>query len=611
MSGYLVLPLVACVASAILATTIIARDSTSGASRLSSTLLYSGAFWAFCEVLWATADDPVVALRLVKLSALGWVALGPMALHVVIEVIGEPAHEIRRLLPKLYLASFAFLVLDWATPLVHPNVVETPWGYSYSLGPAYPLYWLFTVTAMVWGLVLGARAYRRLPSEAERKQACWVGAGILAPLSIASVTDGLLPFLGIHTMRLGTPTFIVLGATIAWSLHRYGYTLLVPAAYAAEIVHTMHEGLVMLRLDGRVRTANEAMARLAGCSRRALAGVSFHDLIGCDPLKALDSEGGGLACELHPLVGSPFPVSISTSLLRNRQGEPAGAAVVVRDERELVNLRERLLLSGRMAAVGQLAAGIAHEINNPVAYVRANLVMLRQHWDAFRDLAIGLAAAAPGDAALGGAGLEPAGAEPPTPRAKLAAEVEALHGEGLELIDESLEGVSRTTAIVRGIREFSHAGSAVREPADLNEIVAAAHRMAAPRLSAGVAVQVDYGELPAFLGSAREIQQVVLNLLINAADAVGPSGIIRVSTRKEGEFLRLAVSDDGSGIDRSDLERIFDPFYTTKSVGEGTGLGLSISYEIVKRHGGEISVDSTPGIGTIFRVRLPIAGASA
>lgn len=602
MSFYMLLPLVACVVSAMLATAILARDSTSGASRLSATVLYGGAFWAFCEVLWVNASDPTVALWLVKLSALGWVMLGPLALHLVIEVTGEPAHEIRRILPRLYLASAAFLLLDWTTDLVHEGVVETPWGFSYTLGPAYPAFWLFTVVTMVWGLALGARAYRRLPSRAERQQACWVGSGILAPLLIASVSDGVLPFLGVHTIRLGTPTFIVLGATIAWSLHRYGYALLVPAAYAAEIVHTMHEGLVMLRLDGRIRTSNEAMARLAGCSRRALSGASFQDLFSCDLHKALETEGG-LECEIRPLAGESFPVSISTSILRNRQGEAAGAAVVVRDERELVNLRKRLLLSGRMAAVGQLAAGIAHEINNPVAYVRANLVMLRQHWDAFRELASdALSLAGPSG---------PPGETKSDGRAKLAAGVDALYTEGQELIDESLEGVARTAAIVRGIREFSHAGSAVREPLDLNEIVGAAHRMAAPRLSAGIDVQLDYGDLPPFLGSAREVQQVVLNLLINAADALGESGLIRISTRKEGDFVRLAVSDDGSGIEQADIERIFDPFYTTKSVGEGTGLGLSISYEIVKRHGGEIAVDSTPGIGTIFRVRLPIERAAA
>ncbi len=410
--------------------------------------------------------------------------------------------------------------------------------------------------------------------------------GIVVPLVVASLTDGILPFLGVQVIHLGTPSFVVLGATLAWSLHRYGYVLLLPAAYSAEIVETMREGLVMLRLDGRIRTANSAMARLAGCSRRALAGVRIQDLIEPDPLgEARHTE---TECQIKPLSGPAFSVLVSTSVLLDREGEPSGSAAVIRDQREVVGLRERLMLSGRMAAVGQLAAGVAHEINNPVAYVRANLVMLRQHWERLRDRSV------------------PPAAEAPAAREKREAELGAIFDEGLELIDESLEGVVRTASIVRGIREFSHAGHALRKRVDLNDLVDSAHRMAASRLKHAANLTLDYGDLPPLVCSAREIQQVILNLLINAADAVGESGSIRVSTRREGECLRLVVCDDGSGIEKGALERIFDPFFTTKDVGEGTGLGLSISYEIVHRHGGEITVDSKPGRGTTFQVLLPI-----
>jgi signal transduction histidine kinase len=496
-------------------------------------------------------------------------------------------------LPRLYLISFGFLVVAWTTPWIHTGVVAARWGWAYELGPAYPFFLAFTVATTLWGLVIGARAYRRLPSRAERRQAAWIGAGILVPLTAGSITDGVLPYLGIHVVHLGTPSFVILGATVAWSLRRYGYTLLVPAAYSGEIVETMRDGLVMLRLDGRIRTANSAMARLAGCSRQALAGMWIQDLL--EPAPATGADAPPLFdCELRPMKGSPLPVSISTALLRNGQGEPCGTAALVRDQREVVSLRERLLLSGRMAAVGQLAAGVAHEINNPVAYVRANLVALRQHWTHLRDL------------------IDTDDEAPNADRhKKLQEEIEEILGEGLELIDESLEGVARTAAIVLGIREFSHAGSAVREPVQLNDVIEAAHRMAAPHLKHVAEIEVDYGVLPPVLCSSQEIQQVALNLLINAADAISELGRIRVSTRREGDWVRFLVSDDGDGIDPDSLDRIFDPFYTTKGVGEGTGLGLSISYEIINRHGGEIVVDSALGKGTTFAVRLPIRGSEA
>ncbi len=240
-----------------------------------------------------------------------------------------------------------------------------------------------------------------------------------------------------------------------------------------------------------------------------------------------------------------------------------------------------------MAAVGELAAGVAHEINNPVAYVRSNLMLLRNHWDTLRT------------------SLAPQIAED-----KDRENLEILLAEGEDLIDESLEGTNKTAAIVRSIREFSHAGGGARERIDLNVIVEAAHRMATPRLGRGAELQTDYGRVPAIDCSTGEIQQVILNLVMNALDAVGETGVIRVETRCEDEWVVLSVRDDGMGIDPDCLQRIFDPFFTTKAVGKGTGLGLSISYEIVHRHGGEITVESTLGQGTTFEVRLPVAAPS-
>jgi PAS domain S-box-containing protein len=585
VSAYLLLPLISCIGCSILATAILAWDSRSATSRLSAALVYGGAFWALCEVLWMTSADPEVALRFVKLSALGWVLIGPLALQLMIEVIGEPAKNVRSELRALYLASALFLVIDWTTPWIHTRVVETPWaeGWSYELGHAYPFYWSFTVAALVWGLVLGFRAYGRLPSEAERRQARWFGAGIMAPLVIGSVTDGVLPWLGIQVIHLATPTFLILGLTVAWSLHRYGYALLAPTAYSAKIVETMQEGLVMIRLDGRIRSANSAFAKLVGCDAQQLLGTKIRELLDCEPFEWLQAKRE-VASIMTPLEGSPFEVSLSIAMLEHRDLGTCGAVVVVRDQREIAGLRERLVLSGRMAAVGELAAGVAHEINNPVAYVRSNLVLLRGHWDTLRNQWTTLDHVEEKD----------------------REELQTLLAEGEELIDESLEGINRTAAIVRGIRDFSHAGGGARERANLNLLVEAAHRMATAGLKPGMEIRTVYGQLPETFCSPGEIQQVILNLLINALDAIDEAGVIRVETRHEGNLVVISVHDDGPGIERENLARIFDPFFTTKTVGEGTGLGLSISYEIITRHGGEISVESTFGPGTTFRVSLPV-----
>jgi signal transduction histidine kinase len=272
-------------------------------------------------------------------------------------------------------------------------------------------------------------------------------------------------------------------------------------------------------------------------------------------------------------------VSVAAAPLATRDGSIHGLVLIVRDRREVAGLRLRLITSGRLAAVGELAAGIAHEINNPLAFVRANLGHLRREW----ELLVG--------------GLD---------KPEIDAGLRASLAEWGAVLEESLDGVDRAGAIVRDVRDFSHAGGEAREPADLNTLVEAALRMATPQLARGVQIERAFGELPAVPCSPQRLKQLFLNLVVNAIQAVGAEGAIRVETRRSGERAVVIVVDDGCGIAPEDLERIFDPFFTTKPAGEGTGLGLAISHEIARSHGGAIRVESELGRGTRVRVELPL-----
>jgi signal transduction histidine kinase len=230
--------------------------------------------------------------------------------------------------------------------------------------------------------------------------------------------------------------------------------------------------------------------------------------------------------------------------------------------------------------VGELAAGIAHEINNPLAFVRANLSLLRQHWGSLADA------------------LE---------KSDGATLADELLAEGEDLIDESLEGVDRAISIVRDVRGLAHGGSRRRTLADLHALLDGVLRMAAPQLRARARIEKRYGPLVPVLCAPQELQQVFLNLLLNAAQAVGEAGTICIETQQDGESgVVVHVEDDGCGIAAEHLERIFDPFFTTKAVGEGSGLGLGIAHGIVRSHGGEIRVASAPGRGSRFSVHLPV-----
>jgi signal transduction histidine kinase len=577
---YPAIPLLACLALGVLSTVILVHDPRDRANQLAARLVGGVCVWAFCEVLWNVQDDPTLALGLVRASALGWMFIGPMMLDLCLHVTGAQAPRVRSARPWLYGLGAALLIMAWTTPWIQSDVLRTEWGWAYETGPFYPVYYLLTIACVMLALRIGWEEYRRAASPAERAQGRLLAIGLAFPLVIASLTDGILPMLGFQPIRLGTASFCVLAGAITWSLHRYGFSLLAPGAFASSVLETLPEGVAMLRPDGRIRSANRAMARLLDGPRDAMPALCLSDRI-VDISGDRDDQVIDRRCELVTLEDRRVPVSISITPLRDRQGASAGRVVVVRDLAEVTSLRHHLELSGRLAAVGQLAAGIAHEINNPLAFVRANLGALRQDW---QELSV--AWEKRDDATLG------------TPPACLV--------EGEELIDESIEGVDRAAAIVREVRSLSHASGGTPQRAGLNSLLEGVLRLASPQLRDRITVETRFGPEVHLLCAPQELQQVFLNLVLNAAQAIDERGSILVATEREASGVAVTVEDDGCGIAPGVMERIFDPFFTTKAVGEGTGLGLGIAYEIVRRHGGDIQVTSGPGRGARFCVTLPL-----
>jgi len=578
LSIYLALPLLACILTAILATIVCCRGPREHSSRDAVLVLGGVSFWAACEVLWNTRSDPDVALAFVKASALGWVFVGPFGVRLALAVTGETAHRIRRAQPALIAAGALFLVLDWCTPWFHTGVSVTRWGWGYALGPAFALFQLYALGCLWLVFAVGRQAYRRMHSDQERCHARWVGGAFLCSFAAAGLTDGLLPMFDIQLPHLGTILHASMGGVIAWTFSRSGYPLLAPGLFAGEVLETLPDGVAMLRLDGHIRYGNGAMAKLLGRATSDLDGLDVREVI-----RGLRGRRIGelteVECEISSDDGDAVPISLSSATLSDRRGSPIGIVLVARDLRELVALRSRLLVSGRLAAVGELAAGIAHEINNPLAYVRSNLSLLLQHWESL------------------GTELEKSGA---------SGSCDVLIPEGAEMIEESIEGVDRASAIVRDVKGLAHAGRGERNLADVNELLDGVLRMAAPQLRVTAVVEKEYGLLPLITCAPQELQQVFLNLVLNASQAIVHRGSIRVRTQAQNGSVMVWIEDDGCGIEPELLDRIFDPFFTTKPVGEGTGLGLGIAHEIVRKHGGEITIDSKPGRGSVFGVRLPV-----
>ncbi len=260
----------------------------------------------------------------------------------------------------------------------------------------------------------------------------------------------------------------------------------------------------------------------------------------------------------------------------------------------LKNTQSQLLQSEKMASIGQLAAGMAHEINNPIGFVRSNLLSLRRY---VTDL-LSLQAAYDRQ-------LEPRQREPIEAMLKRI-DMPFLCEDLQSLLDESDDGVARVAKIVRDLRDFSQMDQPDWQQADVHDCIESTLNLASHELTHKVTVVKHYGALPKITCMPFQLNQVLMNLFINAANAIAEHGVISIRTAAEGESVLIEISDTGCGIPQASIKRIFEPFFTTKAVGKGTGLGLSVSYGIVHKHGGSIDVASVEGQGATFTVRLPV-----
>jgi len=268
--------------------------------------------------------------------------------------------------------------------------------------------------------------------------------------------------------------------------------------------------------------------------------------------------------------------------------------------RQLQETQAQLLQSEKLASIGQLAAGVAHEINNPVGYISSNLSSLDEYaTDILRLL----------DAYTEVESYIPEDEAGKLAEIKKAIDIDFLRDDLTALVKESLSGTHRVKRIVQDLKDFSHIDEADWQWADLHKGIDSTLNVVHNELKYRAEVVKEYGELPPVHCIPAQLNQVFMNLLVNAAQAFDERGTITIRSGVEGEWVWIDVADTGKGMEQEQLNRIFDPFYTTKPVGKGTGLGLSLAYGIVQKHGGRFEVESTPGEGSRFRVWLPIKGA--
>ena len=262
---------------------------------------------------------------------------------------------------------------------------------------------------------------------------------------------------------------------------------------------------------------------------------------------------------------------------------------------DLKTAQSQMLQREKMASIGQLAAGVAHEINNPIGFVSSNLRSLQKYSRRLADYIEFLEKQLRDSSSWDAIKAE-----------RKKAKLDFLLEDSDELIEESLDGTSRVSKIVQNLKTFSRVDQAEEQSSDLNECLESTLAIVWNEIKYKAELEKELADLPSVVCNPQELTQVFTNLLVNAAQAIEKDGRIKLSSKVVGDNVQICIEDNGCGIPEENLEKIFEPFFTTKDVGKGTGLGMSISYEIVKKHGGKISVASELGNGTTFTVLLPL-----
>jgi signal transduction histidine kinase len=272
---------------------------------------------------------------------------------------------------------------------------------------------------------------------------------------------------------------------------------------------------------------------------------------------------------------------------------------VIDRTRELENAHRAMLQSEKLALVGQLSAGIAHEINNPVGFISSNIGSLQKFIARLFEYVDEVEKVIGTNCSSEERGLINA--------MKKMKNIERIKADIPELINESLEGVERIKDIIKNLKSFSRADDNIFIETDLNDVLSKSLSIVKNEIKYVASVVTNFDDLPSILCNPNQISQVFMNILVNAAHAISSKGEIAVRTWHDENDVFVTIADTGSGMPNEIREKIFEPFFTTKESGKGTGLGLSISYDIVKKHSGEITVESTLGEGTTFKLKFPIA----
>jgi PAS domain S-box-containing protein len=562
-------------------------------NRLCASFLLSFTLWSFSMVF---MHNPAVSKDTARvwgnISSIGWVSFSSLFIWFILAFTGKKEILKKKWLYVILLGLPLLFVYKQWTNFIYTDYILVYSGWKPVLGRSVWVYLfaLYYLSFMAIGLAITIDFIMKTGNRVLRKQAKIIFVSSLLSLILGSITNMLLPYLNIHTIPDIADILVLIWAFgVVYVMVRYKFLSITPATAARNIISTMFDCLILLDMKGNIAAVNKAALEVSGYGEEELKGVPVHSLLAADeenldpPSESLtEGELKNKDFILKTKDNKKIPVILSSSLLRDDAGTASGMVCVAKDISGRKRLEEEVFKSRKLESVGILAGGIAHDFNNLFTAMVGYISMAREK-------------------------TEPA-------------------NKAIRFLTKAEEISLKAAALARRFITLSPGGWVKRDKVLFSQLWKNMEIPGLPDAQKNITCDIDIsGNLAPIAGDEELLIQVMENLLVNAVEAVPEEGG-RISVRaknksigtqnnlllKKGKYVKISVKDNGGGISTGIMEKIFDPYFSTKSktYQKGLGLGLTVCYSIIKKHDGHIEVESSPagsetGTGTTVTLYLP------
>jgi len=580
MNIFAIHSLICFILSTVLMATILFLNPKSNVNRAFSVLMFAICIGAFGQFEYRIVLAPEIASMFHNVESIGWYFLPALFLNFALIFCRRGRILSTRLYrPLLLFPALVLSYLQWTTDLIYVRQgVRMPWGYSFAPGK---LSWILVVYIMgyfVQALYFMYRFRQETHPGSEKKQATIILGSVSFCLVGSMTTDVIMPMAGISIPEMGVGFVIIFGACIAYGIQRYQMMAITPATVAYNILTAIPDTVVLVDVEGKISETNQAVEQLLGYGKDELIGrrggtlfaeeeeeeeVLLKDKGLARVFKETTVRGQEATCISKS--GERIPVRISGQVMKDTRGNITGIVAVLHDLREERKLRQELIQIEKLSAVGLMAGGVAHELNNPLGVILGYIQLM----------------------------ISEISADDPKYK-DLKTMEDALH---------------RCKTIIQNLLSFSRQDKEEYTKINIADVIQSAltligHQMEVNNVKIIRNIQ---DNLYPVKGKTQQVEQVFINIMINAQDAMPEGGELTITAENTDKQVKITFKDTGRGVPPDILSRIFEPFVTTKPPGKGTGLGLSVSYGIIKEHGGDIKIQSKEGTGTAVTITLPAA----